>query len=168
MNRDPITKLRSLAAEIGEEDLTGTDVTAWRERIADRLDRLIDQVVARPPLLSEIVGHAEAGGTVERVWPHSGQWHTADGTASAFAIWLSQHGDHLCHGYRLGPVPEPITERVRLDQVIGRRLPGERWPIDEVVGDPAAWGWKHHVGGGERTLPVDADGTVEVLIEGDQ
>lgn len=41
---DPVAALRDLAAEISDEDLTDSDVTAWRERVADKLDRLADEV----------------------------------------------------------------------------------------------------------------------------
>ena len=39
MTRDPVDELLALADEISDEDLTDTDVTAWRERIADRIGR---------------------------------------------------------------------------------------------------------------------------------
>ncbi len=161
---DPVDALRALADEISEA-CEVRDV--WLTSISDRLDRLAGQVVPRPPTVSEIIAHLDAGGLVESQGSYSGKW-VAIHSREFWADSIACYGDRPVSGCRLTPIPAPTTERVRLDQVIGRRLPGERWPIDEVVGDPAAWGWKPHVGGEERTLPVDADGTVEVLVEGDQ
>lgn len=163
---DPVAGLRALAAEILHEDLTDSDVMAWRERVADRLDRLADEVVARPPLLSEIINHAGMGGTIEVHRVRTGGWAPVAMESCDMHAWLATYGDHPCHGYRLATTPEPTTERVRLDQVIGRRLPGfPRETISDITGQfPDGWMWRDPLGSW-RSFDVADDGTVEVMVE---
>lgn len=119
-----------------------------------------------PPLMSEIVAHVKAGGEVER-WSPDRRWLTVRTWADNWESTLKRYGDCPAYGYRLAPSHEPITEWVPLHQVMGRRIAGQEWPIDEVVGDPTGWTWKPHPGSEERALTVNGDGTVEVLVEDD-
>ena len=167
MTGDPIVELRALAAEISDEDLTDTDMVAWRERIADRLDALIDRVVARPPLVSELIDYP--GDIETQIWS-TGEWFGVEHHREAWAALLAEYGDHLVYGYRLIPAPEPTTERVRLDQVIGRRLPeGDRiaevWSQFSPLASDDDWWYVAAEGtdSGHHRLDVADDGTVEVL-----
>lgn len=68
------------------------------------------------------------------------------------------------------PLPAPATEKVRLDQIIGRTLPCEVEPVVNVGPQaPGHWSWtaQRYLGDGRvwHRLPIDTDGLVEVLTE---
>jgi hypothetical protein len=72
-------------------------------------------------------------------------------------------------GSTMPPVPtadpvEPATERVRLDQVIGRTLPGDAGPVRELRWNVVRgrFQWSRPDMGAWLPLDVAPDGTVEV------
>jgi hypothetical protein len=90
-------------------------------------------------------------------------------TEAGIKVWrdrLREYGDQRQYGYRLG-IRKPATERVRLDQVIGRTLPGRVAPIRRVTRDTTGDHWRAWVFDPPIGLPFDLDvapdGTVEVL-----
>lgn len=95
-----------------------------------------------------------------------------DGNPHGFAITRCAADDTHVVGRPSGPVPVPVpaTERVRLDQLAGRTLPGQSWPIVSFDFDQC----DGYTAQGTPTdadliaccgFRVAADGTVEVLRE---
>ena len=135
--------------------------------IADRLSNLLtDRDLGVPPLTSEIIAHKEAGGKVKVC--NLGQWASSGRIVEEWQDQLNRHGDLRQHAYRLVyPVP-PQTERVRLDQLPGRTLPGETTPVHHfkwVYGDQR-FECRRSVLDEWVPLDVATDGTVEVLKDG--
>jgi hypothetical protein len=132
--------------------------------VADRLRHLLDdRGIEQAPLTSEIIAWLEADPDhVVEMWiTATGEWGAYILTDDVWRDRLTRHGDQRQYGYRLG-VRKPATERVRLDRIIGRTLPGDAGPIDEIIRNCRGWqAWT----GGNRWHPftIDDDGTVEVL-----
>ena len=134
--------------------------------IADRLRNLLtDRDLDVPPLTSEIIAWLEADPEhiVEWWFAIDNAWVTNTVPLDDWRHHLTTHGDQRQHGYRLR-VREPATERVRLDQLLGRTLPGETTPVNHfkwVYGDQR-FEWTIH-GATWQPFDVAPDGTVEVL-----
>lgn len=158
---DPVDALRDIADEISESCEVPN---SWLAAVANRLDRLADQVVPRPPTVSEIIAHLDAGGVEEAWLPRCGWCESCD-EAEFWSAFLDDEGDQLAYGFRLVPIPAPATERVRLDQVIGRRLPGDPdTHVGGIISTVRGFEWRDGHGWWS-TLDVATDGTVEVLVE---
>jgi len=140
-----------------------------RQDTVDRLRNLLtDRNLDVPPLTSEIIAGLADPDHVLKAWrSDAAKWVVV--IAPDSNIWryrLAEHGDQRQHGYRLG-VREPATERVRLDQVIGRTLPGETVTVRYLRWNDGAQRFEWcSVGGGWQPLSIAPDGTVEVLKDG--
>lgn len=143
-------------------DSTGTclacDVVERLRHFSD--DRDIDAA----PRMSEIIAWLEADPdhVVERWNARAGMWVPSSGAVDV-VLWrarLGEHDDQRQYGYRLG-TREPATERVRLDQIMGRTLPGRTSPILYAANHDC--GWQAYADRQWYVLDVDDDGTVEVL-----
>ena len=134
---------------------------------ADRLRNLLtDRDLDVPPLTSEIIAWLEADPEhVVKTWRSDcGAW--AEVIMPGVAIWrsrLAEFDDQRQYGYRLG-TREPATERVRLDQLPGRTLPGHVCPVNHFrwVYGAQRFEWTIH-GATWQLLDIAPDGTVEVL-----
>ena len=136
--------------------------------LADRLRNLLtDRGLDVPPLTSEIIAWLEADPNhIVEAWRSDvNEW--ARVIAPIVDVWrerLAQYGDQRQHGYRLG-VREPATERVRLDQLPGRTLPGEAVAVHWLRWNTSLgmFGWSGPGGATWKPLDIAPDGTVEVL-----
>ncbi len=164
MTSDLQADLDYLATElddvVADEHLDNCVVTD----VADRLRHLLDdRGIDQASLTSEIIAWLEADSDHVVEWWNSG---SAEWVVIVLYVWrarLAQHGDQRQYGYRLS-TRKPATERVRLDQVIGRTLPGQTRPVREFRWN-ATRGQFQWSTPGTAWRPLDAapDGTVEVL-----
>jgi hypothetical protein len=164
MTSDLQADLDALADELGR-----LATLSWRERddLADRLRHLLDdRGIDQAPLTSEIVAWLEADpdAFVECWISYEGEWSASWLSIAHWRARLAAHDDQRQPGYRLG-VRQPATERVRLDQIIGRTLPKEPYAIVDIRwhGDRAYLRWEWFDSDKWHPLDVAADGTVEVL-----
>ena len=133
--------------------------------VADRLRNLLtDRDLDTAPLTSEIIAHKEAGGKVQT--DIVGRWVHSPEMVDWWKCQLNMHGDLRQHGYRLG-VRKPATERVRLDQVPGKKLAHKTVTVRYLRWNDrlSRFEW---CAVGTAWLPLDVapDGTVEVLKDG--
>lgn len=164
---DPVDGLRALAKEI----LESCEVpSSWLAGVSNRIYALTGQVVPRPPTVSEIIAHLDAGGEVERF--KGGEW--VPDVANSWMWWrqLASSPDYAVPDRRLVPILVPTTERVPLHRVPGRTLPGQEHEVTDIHveredrdGVVTAWGRLLALGHREVRIPVATDGTVEVLVE---
>ncbi len=143
-------------------------------RVIEDLRQIADQVVPRPPTVSEIIAHLDAGGEVESYNFTTGVWMWSGVGLASLAKCLDGD-DRPIYGFRLAPTPKPTTERVPLHRVPGRTLPGQEDEVTDIHveredrdGVVTAWGRLLAVGHREVRIPVADDGTVEVLVENDR
>lgn len=145
--------------------------------IADRLRNLLtDRDLDVPPLTSEIIAWLDADPTHAVKWwnRRASGWSTLSRSVLSWRGLLATYGDQRQYGYRLG-VREPATERVRLDQIIGRDITysggNGRVTVRDIGWHPASRTWRWYdrdrydvdadaASGWLKTAP---DGTVEVL-----
>jgi hypothetical protein len=140
---------------------------SWRERddLAARLRHLLDdRGIEQAPYPSEIMAWLEADPDHVVEWwnARAGMWAPSSG-ATDVVLWrvrLREHGDQRQYGCRLG-VREPATERVRLDQVIGRDTMRNGHRLRIVGADTSTGSFK--LAGHGSWMNANADGTVEVL-----
>jgi hypothetical protein len=185
MTSDLQADLDAIADELGR-----LVTLSWRERddLADRLRHLLDDrnLTERVPLMR--------AADVNRIFQEDGAWQVAvalnvDGGAEWLPLntvcapasenpFLPDWPNLLVVAHEWGstmpPVPtadpvEPATEWVRLDQVIGLRVPtdhGRSIEVANIKWHAASHSWRwidadddEHSG----PLPIASDGTVEVL-----
>lgn len=119
-----------------------------------------------PPLTSQIIGWLEADehNTIEWWSCGLGKWVADVRSISIRRRQLTKYGDQRQYGYRLA-IRKAATERVRLDQIIGRTLPGDASPVVNVwCGERGQWLVTVRCSAADpRALDVAEDGTVEVL-----
>lgn len=128
--------------------------------IMHRLRHLLeDRDLAVPPTLSEVIAHVKAGGKVKRCSIANG-WELSNTSLDWWRQLLDRRGDVVAHGYRLIPIPEPTTERVRLDQALGRYVT-RNGHARQIEGVDRVRGYRI-VGQGHWHKPA-VDSTVEVL-----
>jgi hypothetical protein len=150
------------AAEVIAE-LVGGEHGRALDELATRLRHLLDdRDIDQAPLTSEIIAWLEADPDhIVECWvSDGGKWSACWLSIAHWRDRLTRHDDQRQPGYRLG-TRKPATERVRLDQVIERTLPGETTPILDVTNHTC--GWQAFTGRRWCILDIDADGTVEVL-----
>ena len=140
--------------------------------LATRLRHLLDgRDITVPPRPSEIIAHLEAGGKVQWQTHSDGVWRADVDSVAEWQARITKYGDLPAHDRRLVPIPEPETERVRLDQIIGRKIKYDggdgRVNVANIGYHPASQSWRWYDNSvASGWLKVDDDGTVEVLKDG--
>lgn len=164
-----LEKIQADLDEIADEvDDLEMHVDDGAHNIAERLRNLLtDRDLDVPPLTSEIIAHLEAGGTI-------GYWRITigmferqrDPDVREWKRILRAAGRDIPQpNIQLLPIPEPETERVRLDQLPGRTLPGEAVAVHWLRWNTSLgmFGWSGPGGATWKPLDIAPDGTVEVL-----